>query len=360
MAKKTSYRQAGETFEALRQSLQQGEPASVYLIHGNEQLLIDRAAALIGERSAAGDPSGMNRQSFDGAEADPREIALAASAYPMLGSRRLVIVKDADKLNSTEPIEAYLADPSPTTTLVLIASRPDFRQKLFQAAKERAVLVECRAPYDDKIASWIEAEIASAGRSLDAEGIELLRISAGTSLAELSQELEKLYTYVGARKGITAGDVAAVVGVSRQFSVFDLQRALGSRDARSALAILARMIDAGENMTKCIAQLTGYFEKLWLIPAAGLGQDQAASLLGVRPFFVREYLAARRNFTDGMLSDCFLALRDADLALKSSGGTAPAIMTELLHTITRTPQAAALIGDSAAGVTGLEDRRPVP
>lgn len=337
MGRQPPDRKPADTFETLRQSLAKGEPGPAYLIHGNEQLLIDRAAALIGDRAAAGDPSGMNRQLFDGAEADAREIALAASAYPMLGTRRLVVVKDADKLGSTEALEAYLRNPSPTTTLVLIAVKPDFRQKLFQAAREVSMVVECRTPYDDKIAAWIEAEIASAGRSLDAEGIELLRISVGSSLAELSNELDKLYTYVGGRKAITAGDVAAVVGVSRQFSVFDLQRALGGRDARSALGILTRMIDAGENMTKCVAQLTGYFEKLWVLPSTGVTQEEAASLLGVRPFFVREYLSARRNFSDEMLSGCFLALRDADLALKSSGGTPSGVMTELVHTLTRNP-----------------------
>ena len=339
MARQTSYRQSGDTFETLRQSLRKGDPAPVYLIYGNEPLLIDRGVELIGRKAAAGDPSGMNRQLFTGEDAESREIALAAAAYPMLGTQRLVIVKDAEKLRDTAALEAYLRNPSPTTILVLIAPKPDFRQKLFQLLKAKAILVECKTLYDDKIGGWIEGEITATGRSIDAEGAELLRVSVGSSLAELSNELEKLYIYVGARKAMTAGDVAAVVGVSRQFSVFDLQRALGGRNARSALAILTRMIDAGENMTRCVAQLTTYFEKIWILPTTGVSQDQAASLLGVRPFFVSEYLSARRNFTPGMLEECFLALREADLALKSSGGTPPGIMTRLIYTITRTPPA---------------------
>ncbi len=335
MTKQTPYRRPEDSFALLRRSLDAGEPAPVYLIHGNEPLLIDRATEMIGRVAAAADPSGMNRQVFPGEESEARDIALAAAAYPMLGTKRLVILKDAEKLGDTAPLEAYVRNPSPTTVLVVVTPKPDFRQKLFQALKEKAVLVECKTPYDDRIGEWIEAEVRGVGKSIEAEAAELLRLSVGSSLSELSNELEKLYTYVGDRKEITAGDVAAVVGVSRQYSVFDLQRAFGELNPRAALGVLARMIDAGENMTKCVAQLTKYFEKLWLLPGAGVGQEEAAALLGVKPYFVREYLSARRKFSAGRLDDCFIALREADLALKSSGGTPRQVMTLLVHAITR-------------------------
>jgi DNA polymerase-3 subunit delta len=335
MTRETPYRRPGDPFESLRRSLARGETAPVYLVHGNEPLLIDRAVEMIGRVAAEGDPSGVNRQLFPGEESDGREVALAAAAYPMLGTKRLVIVREPEKLGDTASLEAYVRNPSPTTVLVLVSSKPDFRLKFFQAVKEKAVVIECKTPYDDRIGAWIEAEVGNTGKSIDAEGAELLRLSVGNSLAELSNELEKLYTYVGERKAIDAADVAAVVGVSRQASIFDFQRALGRRNAREAFRVLGAMLGAGENMTRAVAGLTHYFEKLWLLPEAGLGQDEAASLLAVRPFFVREYIAARRNFTAGSLDASFLALRDADLALKSSGGAPAQVMTALVHVITR-------------------------
>ncbi|HLF14517.1 MAG TPA: DNA polymerase III subunit delta [Bacteroidota bacterium] len=353
MTTQTPYRRPEDSFESFRRSIEKGETARVYLLHGNEPLLIDRATEMIGRIAAGGDPSGMNRQVFGGEESESREVALAAAAYPMLGKERLVIVKDAEKLGDTGPLEAYVRDPSPATILVVISPKPDFRQKLFQALKEKALLVECRTPYDDRIGAWIEAEVRSAGKSIEPEGVELLRLSVGSSLADLSHELEKLSLFMGERKAIGAADVAAVVGVSRRFSVFDLQRSLGELNTRDALAVIEGMIDSGENMTRCVAQITKYFEKLWLLPPAGIGRDEAAALLGVKPFFVREYLAARRNFSSGRLDDCFMALREADLALKSSGGIPRRIMTLLIYDITRNSARAA--GEQlhpAAGITG--------
>jgi DNA polymerase-3 subunit delta len=341
MTKQTTYRRPEDPFDALRKSLGGGAASPLYLVHGNEQLLAGRAVEMIEHAVTGGDPSAMDREVFGGEEADARSVALSAAAYPMLGSRRLVIVRDAEKMGDTGPLDAYVADPSPTTTLVVVSPKPDFRKKFFQALKERAVVVECKTPYDDRIAGWIEAEVKGAGKSIDPEAAELLRLSVGSSLAEIANELEKLYTYVGAKAGIDTADVEAVVGVSRQFSIYDLQRALGGLRAGAALGILSRMLDAGENMTKCVAQLTHYFEKLWILPPGGAGQDEAAALLGVRPFFVREYLTARRNFTPEALDRCFIALRGADLALKSSGGPPRRTMTLLVHSITR--------GSTAAG-----------
>jgi DNA polymerase-3 subunit delta len=277
----------------------------------------------------------MNTQVFRGGEAESREVALAAAAFPLLGSRRLVVVREAGELGETGPLEEYLRDPSPTTTLLLIEPKPDFRLKLFQLLKERAVLVECRTPYDDRITGWIEAEVRSAGKTIDPEGAELLRMSAGPSLAEVANELEKLYTYAGDRKHIGKEDVAAVVGISRQATIFDLQRALGRRDARSAFAAAGRMIDAGENMTRCVAQLTHWLEKIWLLPEKGIGQDEAAALIGVRPFFAGEFIAARRAFPASRLDECFLALREADLALKTSAAGPRQVITGLIHAFTR-------------------------
>lgn len=336
MPRTPASRPSSDPIAELRASLARGAPpAPVYLLHGNEPLLLDRAEAIITRAASGGEEGAVDRQVLDAEETDARAIVLAASAFPMLGGRRLVVVRNAEKLSAADPLVAYLDDPSPTTTLVLATPKADFRQSLFQALRARAVVVECRTPWEDRIGGWIESEAAAAGRSIDAEGVELLRLSAGSTLAELSKELEKLFLYAGPRTALTAADVAAVTGTSRRHSVFDLQRAIGARDTRAALAVALSMIEAGENMTRCVAQLGSWLEKLWLLPETGLPPAEAASLLGVKPFFVREYLNARRNFPGDRLDECFLALRDADVALKSSGGTPAGIMTLLLHALTR-------------------------
>jgi len=317
-------------------------PGPLYLLHGNEPLLIDRAAALITRSVTAGDDSGMNHQVFSAEDSDARSIATAAAAYPMLGERRLVVVRECEKLRDTDTLVAYVRDPSPTTTLLFITTKPDFRQKLFLALRDKAFILECRTPYDDRMGAWIEEEVRGSGRSISPEAAELLRLSAGRSLSEIGNELEKVYTYVGEKRAITREDVAAVVGVSRQANVFDLHRALGESDTARALGIVFRMLERGENMTGTLVQMTHYFGRLWLLAGGGGSGNSAgvAALLGVKPYFVREYVDAARHYPAARLERCFLALREADLKLKSSGGTPRQIMTLLILRITRESGAA--------------------
>lgn len=335
MAKAGSHTAKGESFRSLEEALGRDHFSSVYLLHGNEPFLIERAVDLIVDRALGRGGDRLNLQVFAAEESDAREITLSALAYPMLGGRRVVVVKDVEKVRDAERLAAYVADPNPSTVLVLTCAKTDFRQKLFQALQKTAFLLECRTPYDDRIPGWIESEVKRAGKEITPEAAALIHFSVGKSLSDIGRELEKLHLYVGGRNVIDADDVAAVVGVSRNFSIFDLQRAVGLRDAGTALDILARMIDRGENMTGCIVQLTRYFEKLWLLPDRPCPPSEAASLIGVREFFAGEYVAARRRYTSSQIEDSFRALRDADVRLKSSGGTPRLIMTLLLHRILR-------------------------
>jgi len=325
----------GASLGDLEASIRTAGPGPLYLFYGNEPLLIDRAVAVVARSVLKGEEPGLNHEAFTGEDADPGGIAAAAAAYPMLGERRLVVVRESEKLRDTEPLVSYLRDPSPTTTLVFVSPKPDFRQKLFATLKEKAFVLECRTPYDDRVGAWIESEVRGSGRRITPEAAELLRLSAGRSLSEIGNELEKLYTYAGPKKDITRDDVAAVVGVSRQANTFDLHRALGASDTAGALGIVYRMLDRGENMTGCLVQMTHYFARLWLLAAGGSKNPAGvAALLGVKPFFVREYLDAAENYPPRRLERCFLALREADRKLKTSGGTPRQIMTLLILHIT--------------------------
>jgi len=340
MKKKKAPSPRGASLADLRASLASDGPGPCYLLYGNEPFLIDRAAAMITRAAVGGDDTGMNQEVFSGEDSDARSIAVAAAAYPMLGERRLVVVRETEKLGDPGPLTSYLADPNPTTTLVFISAKPDFRQKLFQGIRERARLVECRTPYDDRIAAWIESEVRDAGRSITPEAAELLRLSTGRSLGEIWNELEKIHTFVGERKKITREDVAAVVGVSRQYNIFDLQRALGKSDTAGALEIIYKMLERGENMTGPVVQLTHYFGKLWILAGTGGNRAEARARLGINPYFMQEYLDASRRYPARRLERCFLALREADVRLKTSAGTPRQIMTLLILHLTDVPETA--------------------
>jgi DNA polymerase-3 subunit delta len=252
-----------------------------------------------------------------------------------MADRRAVVVRSAERIRNAEPLLAYLKSPSPTTVLVLLSAKPDFRLKLFQALKAAGSVVECKTPYDSAIPAWIESEAARRGKSITPGAAALVHVAAGRSLTAIAAELEKLGVYVGDKPRIDEDDVRMVVGSTKEYTIFDLMNAVGRREEAPSLRILDRMLEQGESMTSCVVQLTKYFQKLWVLGAQGSGPaDAAAKSLGIHPYFLREYAEAARRHSRGAVERAFAALKEADVALKTSAGTPRTVMTLLIHALT--------------------------
>src|SRR5580765_6748777 len=128
-------RTVGSDLSALRRELAAGEIAAVYLVHGEEAFLKEQAAAeirrsVLGEGSA--EEAAWNLTILEAASSSLVEILDAARTLPMLAPRRLVLVKEAEKLREgdVESLKDYLKDPAPTSCILMVAGsgKPDFRK----------------------------------------------------------------------------------------------------------------------------------------------------------------------------------------------------------------------------------------
>jgi DNA polymerase-3 subunit delta len=259
----------------------------------------------------------------------------------MMASRRAVVVRELERLPEKELLLGYLEHPSPTTLLVLATGKPDFRTTFFRTLEEQAVLVECRQLYDNEVPGWIRRRVEAAGKKITEEACELMPASVGKSLRDIQQEIDKLLTFAGERSTLTAEDVSSVVGVSKQYNVFELQNALGARDLSRALSILESMMRSGEQPTGIVVMLTKYLQRLLVIRAhaqGGKDREEIGAAMRIAPrqlHFFRQDVEAAHRFTPGELEDGFAALADADEQLKSTSMDPKLVMTLLLYALLR-------------------------
>ena len=255
----------------------------------------------------------------------------------MMAERRVVAVREFDKLSNKDPLLSYLGHPSPTTSLVLLSSKPDFRLKIYKTIKESALLVESKPLYESEIAPWIEQRVHQRGKKISLRACQLVQNYVGRSLREIHNEIEKLFIFVGDRKMIEDNDVNEVVGMSRQYNVFELQNAVGMKDLSRALEISGHMLDAGEQAVGLVAMLARYLQKLWIIREALARQsskEDIATMLNISPkqmYFLDADLQKARKFTLKELEEGFLLMRDADVRLKTSNGEAKLVITLLFY-----------------------------
>ena len=128
---------------------------------------------------------------------------------------------------------------------MLLAGKPDFRTKPFIDLKKSDIVFAFNPLYDNQVPAWISERCRILGKDVDLEACRLLHAYVGNSLRAIQNELDKLFTYLGERTRVTPEDVADVVGVTRGFTVFDLQNAIGKKNLEEALRIDAGPSEPG-------------------------------------------------------------------------------------------------------------------
>ncbi len=331
----------------IEQLLASGTFPPVLLIFGASDLLVEEAAQQVYRAAAAADMTGMNADVLDGEQVTIDAITSLARSYPMMSDRRVIWVRRFDKVSArkdksgSDPISAYLRDPSPSTFLLLTASieTADGISAALQRNKATATKkinglkhpfnllltshawVEYPAMRESQARAWVRDRAKGHGWSIDEASLDLLVMRTGASLRDLAMELDKLETYVGDRRSITSDDVLDVVASGRSFTVYELQRAIGRLDAPSAYNIVTRMMELGRQEMLILAMLTRYFMALFRLADARLQTtDQAtmARMAEIPPFALGDHLDALDRLGPVRVERALHALTLADATLKSS------------------------------------------
>ena len=321
--------------DGLIASFRKGTYQPVYFFCGEETFLIDEVVeALI--RSAV-DPS-MREFNFDlvhGGETDGKKVVAMASAYPMMADRRVVIVKDVDRLSGKDLLEGYAEHPSSSTVLVLIAGSADFRKKPYSTFKKLEMVYEAVPLRDYETVAWLDHRLKTMKCSIEPAAVQLLSGLVGTSMRELVNAVEKVRLSAKEGATITVKDVERVVGVSKEFSPFELANKVAEKNPRKALEIADRLLHSGESPVGLIAVLTLHFIKLWKLQDAlrqRLGEKEILPIVSFNSFALKEMQAQAGKFRPAEFENVFLLLADADRAAKSSGDP-KLIMTRLISEI---------------------------
>ncbi len=319
----------------LNRALDQGQIPTLLFLYGEETYLRDRSLERLRDFLVPADARDFNFNIFYGKDVLVETLVDTARTFPVFASHRLIVVKDAQNLSAgqLDQLLPYLQHPVDETILVFVADKIDGRKKFFQEFKKNGELVEFKQPYDNQIPAFVREHARSAGKSFTEEGMALFCRRVSNNLQEIDGELTKLYGYLGKADLIDVADVRAVVSDTRVESVFDLTNALGNRNAAEALRLLRRLHDEGTASLLILSMLTRHYRQLWKIQEL-LNQNVARKdiprQVGVNPYFADGLIRQAGRFSARQFRRIFELFLHTDLALKSSGADAEALMEELV------------------------------
>ena len=212
----------------------------------------------------------------------------------------------AQMMKSLEEIAVYCNEPLDSTVLVLLLHKAtvDKRKALYNGAQKIGVVLDSPALRDYEVPGWISGYYRERGLQIAPEAASLLAESVGTDLSTIVVETDKLLKNLpeGARS-VSVADIEKNVGISRQFSIFELTKELSYRNASKALKIAAHLGTAARfAMPQAVSALYMHFYRVLkygaLLSRGGSvsPDDKAAALSGVNPYFYKEYDTAVRNY----------------------------------------------------------------
>ena len=188
------------------------------------------------------------------------------------------------------------------------------------------------------------SEMAGLGKSgvVIVDCIQLIPVGelehSGSSLIKLADaEIDKLLSYLGDRNRIEVDDVLLASGQTREFNVFELQRAIGDGNYPQAAAIAERLLQQASNKTgegiRIVAILNSYFIKLWRLTKcreARMSEREMAQQTGIQPYFLKEYIRSLRFFSPERIRSAFKLLLAADYEIKGGATRDPHVIMTLM------------------------------
>lgn len=316
---------AASTFESISSDLKKRSFASVYFFCGEEEYFIDALTDLIDAHVLSDMEKAFNQTIAYGKDLNARQIIETCGRLPMMAEKQLVIIKEAQALSLKEEEEAqylrYLKNPVKSTVLVFAwkHGKPDGRKSFGKEMAKSAVYFESKPLYDNQVAPWIKNWLNARKFKIEEEAAQLLVEFTGNDLSKVANELEKLVLNKQAGATISVADIEKGVGVSKEFSVFELSNALGAKNKTKAFQIVNYF---GSNpksgpLILMLGTLYGYFSKIYLAQQHKSAADKdLAAVIKVNPYFVKDYKPAIRNYNEKKLEQIFYLLEEYDLRSK--------------------------------------------
>jgi len=287
----------------VRRQIAGGKLAPVYLVIGEDEREKTSLAAAFAD-AVEEDFRVFNVERFYGAEATVAQVVDAARTLPLMASRRVIVVLQAERLivpkregaaadAEAEMLAEYVKAPQPHAVVVFVAGGLDGRRRNARLLLEKAVVVECGGLADrHEAAAWIRQAAGGRGIRIGPDAVDVLldraradlsRLKGGeraryrprdgrppVDVSRLHADMDRVFLFAADKKTVSRADVEATTEAEnvQQWAIVD---AIQQRSAGPALRELALVLDAGTPPLQVLGQLAWMVRTEGKLPASQVG-----------------------------------------------------------------------------------------
>ena len=311
------------TYFQLIKDFQKRSFATNYLFYGEEPYYIDVLSDYLTNPVLDEIEKDFNQVILYGRDSTAADVINSCKQFPMVGARQLVVLREAQDMDVKKEenlniLLSYVAKPQLSTVLVLCFKYKTPPAKLLKAltSSEKSVTVESKKKYDSDMPVWITTQVKNSGYSISEKAAAMLVEYLGTNLEKINNELSKLYINHPKNKTITEEVIELYIGISKDYNIFEFQRALAQKNILKSNQIANHFsLNPNENpLFRTIPMLFSFFSKVLLIHSLTDKSEEAIMSKAKLTYFTKpDYFDAYRNYNARKVQDIIGWLRECNV-----------------------------------------------
>lgn len=316
----------------------------IYLLHGEEPYYIDMVSDFLENNIVADENKDFDFSVLYGGEIKMQDVLAAVSSYPMMSDYRLVVVREAQQIREKDYdlLQLYAKKFNPKAVLVLCCKHKklDARKGYFKDVQKIGVVMESTKIYDNQVPTFIVNYLRERGKDIKDQAAQMLSTFVGPNLTLLATECDKLILAMkNEEKVISEELVQKIVGMNREFNAFELLNAVAAKDVQKANTLALVVAGDKVELPAIVPVFFNFFQNLMVFYkyCRNLDDNAAATKIGVRPFFVRDYRNAASKYNGFQVLKIIGILREYDMKSKGvdimPGTTNSQLLQEMIYKI---------------------------
>lgn len=316
------------TFDEIKKDIKAKRYKPIYFLSGEEPFFIDHLTDMIEDSVLPEDQKAFNQTVLYGSDITMSTVTDTARRFPMMSEHQVVIVREAQNIRDFDNLLPYIEHFQPSTILLLAYKnkKPDKRKGVFKklGSSSHCVYFESNKLYDNKIPEWIISYCKEKSYGITPKAAGVLAECLGTDLSRVANEIDKLVLLLPPGGEIKETLVEEHTGISKDFNSFELLTAIIHRNTLKASQIVNYFEANPKNnpMVLTISALFKYFLNLLTYhyqKKTTPNTQEMAKILGIHPFFMKDYLDGGRTYNALKCANIIALLREYDMKSKGVG-----------------------------------------
>lgn len=326
------------TFSQIITELKQKKYNNIYFLHGNEAYFIDAISSYIEKNVLPEGEKSFNQTIRHGLDTiieigkrggrhkvpiDFKTLFNDLTRLPMMSPYNVVILKEAQHFRDLPKMVNYFKLDSKSTIFVICHKhkRYNLNSKLGKALKKaNAIIFESKKIPDYKLEEWIRDFLRGRNFNIEPQALHLIAEYLGSDLGKIVNEIEKMEISIKSNTTISANQIREFIGISKEYNIFELQKAIGFKQISVAQKIIIRMAQNTKKnpLVMIISSLYNYFSKVFVLHSLkNASEQEIIQKLKLRSsFFLKEYRIVSKNYNLQQTESVISILKNFDLNSK--------------------------------------------